>query len=318
VGVGVGDTAEDGVILQKQLEAPYVDAQGHYQKKESDGDGNTAPGQGGGAIEAAFDQVGSAGHEQEEHGNDAPEDGQHQQPAGEGLPHRQREEVEAERAAEDRVGGTGSGVGLEPVQGEFRPVGHHGGCRGKGYQNGASQRDGVQHPFDRQPESTRADHEGRGTAQVRPAEAHQDPEPPVENEECGREEDGKDRPLEAEGLPENGAVAEGAEPESVHVPGNRTAAAQDDDGKKQKEKKEKTAAARASGPRLRHKDRIVNHGSTAFTSVEDWRLRQRPLYRATQAALSSPLVIGRVPQVRNLGPGIARTNNNQTWSVWRS
>ena len=155
------------------------------------------------------------------------------------MPHRQREEVEAERPAEDGVGGTGGGVGLEPVEGEFRPVGHHGGCRGQGDESGAAQRDGVQHAFDRQPERPRADHEGGGAAQVRPAEAHQDPEPAVENEECGREEDGKDRPLEGEGLPENGAVAEGAEPEGVDVPGNRVAAAQDDDGKKQQEEEGK-------------------------------------------------------------------------------
>ena len=57
VGVGVGDAAKDGVILQKQFEAADIDAQGHHEEKESHGDGNTAPGQGGGAVEAAFDQV---------------------------------------------------------------------------------------------------------------------------------------------------------------------------------------------------------------------------------------------------------------------
>ena len=105
--------------------------------------------------------------------------GQHQEPAGEGLPHRQGEKVDREDARRwgrrDR-----RRVGLEPVKSEFRPIGHHGGCRGQGDENGAGQRANVQHAFNRQTESPCADHEGGGAAQVRPAEAHQDPEPAVD------------------------------------------------------------------------------------------------------------------------------------------
>ena len=124
MGVSVGDAAKDGVILQKQFEAPDIDAQGHHQEKEGDGDGNTAPGQGGGAFEAAFDQVRPAGHEQEEYGDDAEENGQHQEPAREGLPHRQGEEVEAERAPEDGVG-DGGGTGRVEEEREGGPCAEH-------------------------------------------------------------------------------------------------------------------------------------------------------------------------------------------------
>ena len=66
VGIGVGDTAEDGVIFKQKLETGDVDAHRDDQEQEGDGNGEGAPGGGRHAVEAAIHELRSAGDEHED------------------------------------------------------------------------------------------------------------------------------------------------------------------------------------------------------------------------------------------------------------
>ena len=49
--VGVGDAVEDGVVLEEQIEAADVLADGEREQQKSGGDGDAAPGQWSGTAE---------------------------------------------------------------------------------------------------------------------------------------------------------------------------------------------------------------------------------------------------------------------------
>ena len=71
VRVGVGHAVEDRVLLEEQIEAADVLANGQREKQKAGGDGDAAPGQGSGAAKAPAERAPAAGGDEEEHGENA-------------------------------------------------------------------------------------------------------------------------------------------------------------------------------------------------------------------------------------------------------
>ena len=55
MGVSVGNAVEYWVVFKQQFEAAYINTHRNHDKKKPDGEGESAPGQGDGGAEAAFD-----------------------------------------------------------------------------------------------------------------------------------------------------------------------------------------------------------------------------------------------------------------------
>jgi hypothetical protein len=227
-------------------------------------------------MKTAFHQLRSAGDEDKEARHGARQHGQHQQPAGDRLPHRQGEEIEPERPAEDGVGDPTGMAGLEPVEGVLGPVGHHAGGRGQGDDNGADGRADTEGAFDRKLEDAVPNANGAGLAQVGVGEAHEDGEPAVEDGKGGHKEEAENRPLQAQRPEEDGAITEGAEPQGVDVVRDGGPEPEHDQSNKDQDE-EKEAAPGAARGLMRHQNRIVSHGCTAFTSFSRLVVGQTPL-----------------------------------------
>ena len=120
MGVGVGDTAEDRMIVEQKIKPAEIDTHRQDQQKERKGDGEPAP-RNGEIAAAAGKRTRSAGDENEENGQDAGDDGQRKQPAGDQLPGRQGKEKEVQRLAKNRVDHAAHGGGRVP---ESARVGH--------------------------------------------------------------------------------------------------------------------------------------------------------------------------------------------------
>ena len=105
VSVGVGNTREDGAVLEQTLEAPQVRAHGEHRRRTRRGS-PTSPRQNLSLRRgrSPLRQDTRAAHDRDERrGDQAGDDRQRQQPSGDELQGRQREQVEVERSPEDGV-----------------------------------------------------------------------------------------------------------------------------------------------------------------------------------------------------------------------
>ena len=117
VRVSVGDAVEDGVVLEEQLEAADVLAQREGEQQESGGDGDAAPGQANrGCLSSRSSARAPPAASRNSAAMIADQHRQREQPSGDELPRRQREEIEVQRLAKDGIGGAGSRGRRVPVR----------------------------------------------------------------------------------------------------------------------------------------------------------------------------------------------------------
>ena len=247
--VSVSDAVEDGVFLKEQIEAADILANGQREKQKAGSDRDSAPGQGIGAAETAAERASAACGNEEEHGENADQHRQRQQPSGDQLPCRQREEIKAERATKNGIG-QGRGVGRVPVKCQRRPLRLHrkAGCDGD-QQRGDESNDmqELRHWKLNRP----AGEENRvRIGQIGGVAVPKQEKRAEENQKGERREDGERSPFEAKGLPEDCCEAERAEPEQVNPIGDGGAAAdedQNDDGEEEINRKARTLRFACAG-----------------------------------------------------------------------
>ena len=103
VGFGVGDAREDGPVREQAIEPSEVHANGENQQRRPRNRPTAPPRAHARRDATAAQHLGAAGDGDEDARDSAREHCKRQQPAGEQVPGGQREQVEGERLAEDRV-----------------------------------------------------------------------------------------------------------------------------------------------------------------------------------------------------------------------
>ncbi len=227
VRFGIGHAREDRVILEEPLEPAQIDPRGHHQQRNRDCHREPAPrGDARGRVTRAGNRARHrspgarrhprpAGDGGEESGHGPDDDRERQNPAGEQLPHGQREQIEHQRSVEDRIAGSRGG-GCMPVGRQPRPLGHHAGPGCDREEEGADAGDEPQHGFDGQLNRLTVDHDRQGR-QFAESRRLQDEKRSVEDGEGDEEETGEDSCLEVERPPEDVRVAKRIEPQRLDV-----------------------------------------------------------------------------------------------------
>ena len=247
VRLGIGDAGKDRVVLEQALVSPEVDLDGEHQQHRRGGNRQPAPGSDAG-VGATAEEPGASGNHDEEHRDAGDHHRDRQEPTADQLPRRQREQVEGERTAEDRVDDLlrarrelrGRAV---PIQGQRLPVGHHAGAAGQRDEQRCGQRHQPEHRFNGQRQRLAVDQDAAARDLAESIRLEREKRS-IEHGEGDDGEEREDSGLDVQRLPEDVGVAERSEPEGVDVVGKRRPAAQHQDCKSGQEKVDAAAASR--------------------------------------------------------------------------
>src|SRR5882724_6848768 len=176
------------------------------------------------------ERASSARNEDEKNSEYTGHHGQRKQPADDQLPPRQREQEEVQRLAKHRVHEATSAARCVPEERDRRPLRHHAGASYSGNCERKAKCDEAQHRLNRQLQRLSAN-ENRVTArQIGQMRSLQSQKRSEQNKKCGCRKGSKDSPLKAQRFPQYVSVAEGPEPEHVHVIRKRGPTAENDNG----------------------------------------------------------------------------------------
>ena len=230
--VGVGDAAEDrAAAFVEQLRRTGRDTRARASSSRTTAKPTERPRQAPAPSPAAprLQEARAARDHDEEAGDGAHEHRDRQQPAGDQLPGRQREEIEGERPAEDRIDDGDAPTAVPPYQYNasvvqsaimLAPV-------MTAITSGARRARSAEDRFDRQLDRLAVDQD-RDAGQLAEPRRLEDDEGTVEDEECDGGEAREDRRLDIDVFQNTSAYPSELEPEGVDVVGEGGPAAEQD------------------------------------------------------------------------------------------
>ena len=242
VRVRVGDAREDRAVLEQKLEPAEICAHRKHQEKRGERERETAPEPPLRRGRSPLGQdTGAAGDRDECCGDQASDDRQAQQPPGDELPCRQREQVKVERSPENGVG-RGRGARGIPEERQGQPARRHARADDGGDDQRQPESDQLEHRLDRQSDRPPVD-EDRGPDQLTLRSGFLQPEHTVDDDEGDKRKRGEGRRLQIEARPEYRCKPQGFEPESIDVIRGGGARAQERRAQDHEQRETRVAAA---------------------------------------------------------------------------